>query len=170
MNTTQLECCIECDSVLKQYVIGVFPSDRLPEWALPKSYGIIVNTDPANQPGQHWCAIYCDAQGHLEFFDSYGRSPERNSMFITTWIHRRSNHVRFNQKQLQSDRSSVCGQYCLLFLHQRRQGITLRQFLDTFDSSNFDTNDAYVTSVVSTMYPDCVSNMCLFNQTCKPRL
>ncbi len=30
MNTSELECCIDCDMLLKQYVVGVFPIDRLP--------------------------------------------------------------------------------------------------------------------------------------------
>ena len=52
----------------------------LPKGTLNYSYGFIANTDIHSRVGQHWCAFYGDGDGHVEFFDSYGRSPNSNSV------------------------------------------------------------------------------------------
>jgi hypothetical protein len=152
--------------LLQQYVIGVFASDTLPRRQTNRVYGLIVNTDPHNKSGQHWCAIYSDASGNKEFFDSYGRPPEKNSIDIQTWISARADAIHYNKSQLQSENSSVCGLYCLLYLRQRLMGLTLQQFLEQFDRYHLEANDDFVTSIISQAYPDCVSNTCYFNQSC----
>ena len=84
MNTSHLECCIECDEILTARVIGVFASDRILN--VPIHHELIVNTDKSTSPGQHWCAIFNDGHGHVEFFDRYCRPPEENSVHILKWI------------------------------------------------------------------------------------
>lgn len=168
MNTSQLECYIKCDSVLNEDVLGVYASNRLPRQRINQASGLIVNTDVYSQPGQHWCAIYNDGKGRIEFFDSYGRPPERNSHHIKSWIHERANSCSFNRKQLQSNHSSVCGFYCILYLHQRLRGISLDDFVETFDSSNLEANDDYVMDVITSAFPECLSEEDLYNQFCVP--
>ena len=104
-----LECCIKCDPVLSEYVIGVFASDTLPRQPMNQQYGLIVYTDSSSSPGRHWCAIYNDEYGHMEFFDSYGRNPKENTVYISQWIHQRAVTLNMNKKQLQSNHSTVCG-------------------------------------------------------------
>ena len=53
MNTSQLECCVKCD-VLRDTVLGIFASDRLP---IHRPYGVIVNTDKHTQLGTNWCVL-----------------------------------------------------------------------------------------------------------------
>jgi len=71
MNTDQL------DRTIRLYVKrfdGVFSSDRLPT----KPRLIVCNTDPSDESGEHWIAIYVDDGGHCgEYFDSLGRAPTR---------------------------------------------------------------------------------------------
>ena len=38
MNTSQIECCIKCDPVMKDRVIGVFASDRIPTSVFPVKF------------------------------------------------------------------------------------------------------------------------------------
>ena len=167
MNTSQLECCIKCDEVLSAHVVGVYASDTLPIHGTNQSYGLIVNTDKSTSPGRHWCAIYNDGHGHIEFFDSYGRSPGYNSVYISRWINQRAKTLEFNRKKLQSDHSTVCGLYCILYLHQRLNGTLMNEFLASL-SATPDVNDEYVESIVTFAFPECVSNDFVFNQTCIP--
>lgn len=166
MNTSQLECCIRCDNVLQQHVIGVFASNTLPRRQINNVYGLIVNTDPYFKSGQHWCAIYSDASGQKEFFDSYGRPPEKNSIDIQKWISKRGDTVHYNKSQLQNANSSVCGLYCLLYLRQRLMGLTLQQFLEQFDLSHQKANDEFVMSIIASAYPDCISKTYRYDQSC----
>ena len=59
--------------------LGVFAFDLIPLASLMSSDSFprccIINTDPIGKPGQHWVAFYRENSG-LEFFDSYGNSPE----------------------------------------------------------------------------------------------
>ena len=121
MNTSQLECCIKCDDILSAYAIGVFASDTLPRHPINRPYGLIVNTDKSSDPGRHWCSIYNDGYGHVKFFDSYGRAPDKISVYISRWINQRAMTFNFCRRQLQSDYSTVCGHYCILYFHKKNE-------------------------------------------------
>ena len=93
--------------------VGVFPINRLPPYLLNKPSSIIVNLDEHYKPGSHWVAIKLEKFKPAYYFDSFGNYPpneiicfmERNAK---TWIH--------NDKKYQSETSSFCGYYCVLFL------------------------------------------------------
>src|SRR5271154_4556391 len=55
--------------------IGVFASNRLPSGVdRHATIKMIVNLDPASQPGSHWVAIY-RRHGRAYYFDSFGQHP-----------------------------------------------------------------------------------------------
>lgn len=166
MNTSQLKCIIQCDPVLERRVIGVFAADRLPS-ALPQTpFGFIVNTDIHSKPGVHWCAFFSDASGRFEFFDSYGRPPGINSHYFKRWIEIKAKTVHTNHIQIQSDNSTLCGLYSILFLRQRLAGYTFQQFLNRFDAVSLYSNDYYVADMMVKAYPQCIGDECDNNQTC----
>jgi len=94
--------------------VGTFSCDTLP----PPPSGdarqrlMIVNTDPPNEPGEHWVATYIDSTGRRkEYFDSFGRQPP--AIFETYMNYNCSDYCSYNKKQLQSIASRVCGYYCI---------------------------------------------------------
>lgn len=86
----------------------------------PNQYAIccIVNTDPSSKPGKHWVAFFRSSHGKLEFFDSYGRPPNHFGFPIGVNMLDAS-CCEYNSLTLQADNTSVCGQYCILFLFLR---------------------------------------------------
>lgn len=154
MNTSQLECMIDCDPMLRDNVIGVYGADQLPLRRFRKAYGFIANTRPYPLPG-HWCAFYDDGLGHVMFFDSYGRIPSQNSVYFERWIHRMATTVQMNRVQIQSDDSTVCGLYCIMFLRHLLNGDTLDDFIQSFDSNNTLANDSFIYRVVTHAYSCC---------------
>ena len=156
MDTSQLKCMIHCDPVLNGQVLGVFAADRLPKGTLSYPYGFIANTDIYSRVGQHWCAFYGDGDGHVEFFDSYGRSPNLNNIHFVRWLDTYAKTKEINDKQLQSDNSTLCGLYCILFLRQRFHGHTMQDIVSVFDSTNACANDEYVYDFISNAYSCCV--------------
>lgn len=93
----------------------------------------------------HWTATYVDKKSRGYYFDSYGMPP-----FIADHIDRLRENcktIKFNNKQLQSESSDVCGQYCIMFLHYAAYGIELRKFFDLFDS-DLEKNDSIVEEFV----------------------
>lgn len=159
---------IHCDPILEKDVIGVFAADQLPKTSLSKPYGLIVNTDIQSQPGRHWCAIYCDGNRRLDFFDSYGRHPRNNSFVIADWIEKRDKPYVYNRVQIQGNESSLCGLYSIFFLRQRISGFTLTDCVNMFSRDDLIANDQFVYNVTSYAYTHCINNENVPNQCCVP--
>ena len=168
MNTSQLQCMIACDPMLRDGVLGVFAADQLPRTVPFKPCGVIVNTDNSNQPGTHWLAFYIQPNS-VECFDSYGQSPGSYNPLLSQWLQRHARHVQVNWTHLQSDRSNVCGLYCVYFLHQRLIGRSMAQILSGF-SSDRKANDHFILDLFKNVYPDCIEQEGTYhNQGCQPR-
>ena len=146
LNTHQLECMLtslitNSGSVL---VLGVFPADRIP-LKLVDSFGnskgvlcscvddtrladnvhycFILNTDAHNKPGRHWLAFfYNHVTDKLEYFDSFGIAAP---MYVEVYASLKACGLADSIQDvnasvmLQSVLSSICGQYCVLFLYWR---------------------------------------------------
>ena len=153
MLTSEIECCINSDPLLREGVIGVFAADRIPSSF--KRGGIIVNTDTADKSGTHWCAMYLSSDdGKAEFFDSYGEPPTVYSDYFMRTIKRNSSTYTYNRKRLQNDTSNVCGQYCLFYLFHRLRGVPLKTIVQTFQY--YPNNDYYVYNFIKQMFSSCI--------------
>ena len=56
-------------------VLGVFPSDLMPDHMQQYPNCFIANTDPSSMLGQQWVAYNLDSEIEYEFFDSFGFTP-----------------------------------------------------------------------------------------------
>lgn len=119
---------------------GVYPADRIPR-VLAKPAVIIANEQDHTLPGSHWVAMYFSRNGRAVFFDSYGRPPQRK--LFTNRLKINSARFEWNKKKLQSDFSSVCGQWAFIFLTYMNRGFSLREFLKMF-SKNTNKNDKLI--------------------------
>jgi hypothetical protein len=86
-----------------------------------------VNTDDEHERGSHWVAFNF-VNGTYEFFDSYGQSPSEYGFQgeLLQW------DMKYSKKVLQGFNSSVCGQYCLLFLLLRSRNYSYHKILSWF--------------------------------------
>lgn len=62
---------------------------------------------------------------------------------IASVLRKNCKTLKFNNQQLQSDSSSVCGHFCLMFLYYMSFGIELQTFFGVF-SENLHSNDKIV--------------------------
>lgn len=189
--TEQVECLLDCLLPYSTHVLGVFPADCVPmrtvttrplvlqsniasnaerETQLPASndYCFILNTDPANAPGQHWLAFFYNSRTHkLEYFDSFGLPLSMYTHVNTSLSACRLIDilVRVNSSHmLQSLASTVCGHYAVAFIHWRAA-----HKLSSADSfvkllshshSNALTRDKYIVKHLHTLaskHPCCSS-------------
>ena len=169
MNTSQLQCIISCDPVLRESVLGVFSADQLPKVVPFSPCGFIANTDIKSQPGTHWLAFFI-VDKTVECFDSYGQHPGVYNALLSAWMQKQNRSVLINQTRLQSDTSNVCGLYCVYFLRQRLLGHSMKCIIERFSLTDFGANDSSIFDMFSTIYSHCVQNECVYNQTCKPLL
>lgn len=142
MNTNQIIHCLKNNIHFQ----GCYASDKLPKkiGTLPAFF--IFNTDPSNKPGSHWVSvvIFEDQTGY--FFDSYGRYPT-NKEFIN-FMNKHTIKWDYNNKQLQGYFSDVCGQYCLLFVHNlSKNRYSISRFLSQFKNA-YSKNDEKVCKMV----------------------
>lgn len=110
-----------------QDFIGVFASDQLPPVIRPNSR-LIVNYDPSEKPGSHWCSMYFPASAPAVWGDSYGYPPGadaiklhdyRTEVSFPEYMRKHSfvkNTFVYNRFDLQSHYTDVCGEYSCLFL------------------------------------------------------
>ena len=105
-------------------------------------------------------------QKKIAFFDSYGRLPEENSVHILKWIRETAKTLNFNQKQLQSSYSIVCGLYCLLYLRFKCLEARLKNSPVSLTTPDFFLNDSLVYDMSLAIFSDCVKTDCTRNQLC----
>ena len=118
MNTFQLTQVLTKDPFTKGSFAGVYAFDQLSSIEIskyPKSF--VVNTDPTEHSGTHWIAIYFNKQMKGEFFDSYRKHPIHYNKHFWNFMNRNNVEREHNKIQLQSNFSTVCGQYCVYFLY-----------------------------------------------------
>ena|SRR3989442_11171925 len=118
---------------------GVYACDELPVIAVRPSV-IVVNTDPARLPGQHWICIYFDGDGHGEFFDSFGQRPKR---VFEHYLNKYCIAWTFNSKQMQSLISRFCGHYCIWYCIMKFRKVALNLLVSSI-SNDTGLNDFLV--------------------------
>ncbi len=58
----------KCTTSYLDCFIGTYSRDRLPKIVESLPVGLVVNTDPSDQPGQHWVAIFINKRGRRRVF------------------------------------------------------------------------------------------------------
>ena len=98
--------------------VGAFPSNQNPI-PLIKSFpcSFIMNSNPLSNAG-HWLAFYLVSPTHLEFFDSLAL-PLSHYYNLSGYFTQFTTIISNTRLVLQSRESSLCGEYCLAFLHLR---------------------------------------------------
>mgnify|MGYP001792388432 CR=1 FL=1 len=141
----ELEALADQFPSLTPYFVGVFAADTLPSSPVrsrPQAY--IVNTDPKDQPGRHWIALWTEGDA-CEKMDSYGLPIQYyNSVPLERWLATHWHWMDTNRQSLQSLHSATCGHYALKYCVDKSQGKTLRDFLNQFTSYDYVTNDARI--------------------------
>ena len=144
MNNVQLMALASTKTALKKHFKGVYAIDTLPShqsFRRPASF--ICNLDRSQRAGTHWVAFYFPRTGDPEFFDSYGRVPNKECEHFI-----RSQTYVYNCKFLQSPLSAVCGQYCLYNIWQRSLDRSMDESLQIFHEHDQLYNDNLVNTLI----------------------
>lgn len=154
MFTSQISKALRTDAYARRYFDGVFPCDQLPGQLPLYPSAVVANTDPVGEPGKHWIAFYFNENKHLDYFDSYGSSPETYPK-LNEFANLNSSTIVFNDRQLQGNFSDVCGHYCIAFIVMRARGYSLEYIMDYYSSAGQarpGEYDAIVASEVNNAY------------------
>lgn len=134
----------------QEHFIGCFPADELPSNP-PKGSSLIVNYSPAGDGGTHWVAMRNLGTHNAQYFDSYGFEPDSEDMILKTKTefkkymkHHSIGKYKYNNVNIQSLYSDVCGEYASKFI---KDGLPIddgrinHKWLSYVRSSSADEND-----------------------------
>lgn len=144
LNNVQLDHLATADAILKPYFYGTVACDRLPHRPIRKEpRGYIVNTDPHDQPGRHWLALWTHSGNICEVMDSYALPLDSymTAKPLQDWLKRQWKYVIYNEQSLQSIYSKSCGDYALFYLKDRARGQSMNEFLNRFSKHDYVDND-----------------------------
>ena len=136
---------VQINSVLRHIsnYQGTFALDELQQVKLSEeSTFLIINLDKRSQTGSHWIALainltnifVCDSLGGLLPTKSF---PRALIAFLAPLLKSRN---LFMTKQLQPERSNLCGFYVILFVLEMARHHSFYDFVTVF-SSNLQSND-----------------------------
>lgn len=138
-NTIQLTNILANSPVTRSFTRGVHSADYCPEFtSFPCLF--IWNTAPKNSKGLHWVAVYVEQKNKCYYFDSAGAPIPLIFRYHLSQF--RIRHVL--SKAVQSPFSTVCGQYCIMFLHWVCSGKSPQSFCRTLFTENLNSNDEKV--------------------------
>lgn len=121
--------------------VGIFPIDKLPRKLPDDSCGGVINLDVSTGPGTHWVTFFKEKGRVAEFFDPLGdRPPHRIESFL---IRHSPLGVAYNRVPYQSERSILCGNFCIFYLERRLAGQSFCNITAVL-STNSPVNDIIV--------------------------
>ena len=143
MDTATIDKILSRNQETKKFYHGCFPANQLLNC---KSFPctMVVNTDPANEPGSHWCALFAPNKQVAYFFDSYGDKPNE---FVEKYLKANFDQVVRNRRPFQSIISNVCGHYTIFVIHLLSLGLSYEKILKLLAS--FTDPDSIVFNYVN---------------------
>jgi len=149
---------------------GIYPCDRLSEQTIQNvPCALVINFDPHDKPGSHWISLWFDKNKNVDYFDTYSR-PLSVNPDIFDFVHKNGKSVNYlSGDAIQSDDSSVCGHYCILFTICKSNKIRFSDFKNTFTDQMYSgLFDPFVKRIINKIIKKYSSSKCLkVNKKCK---
>jgi hypothetical protein len=108
----------------------------------------------------HWVCIFKNINNRVEIFNSFGgfiddtlkdiskdfkNETNQNYKHLTDLLYRGGREVEYNDKQLQNDKASTCGRWCVYRMF--RNDLTIEEFVNLF--KNIKNKDKKIISLTS---------------------
>src|ERR1700756_837069 len=97
---------------------GAFSSDNLPFVERNSLQTYIVNLQPSNEGGSHWCTIL-EYPKQIYYIDPFGEPPPKN---VLKWLKKKGKIFSYNTLDVQGLNSSACGKYCKYIISKASLG------------------------------------------------
>lgn len=129
---------------LKNNYDGVYSIDTIPK-TLRKGHFFICNTDFSWNEGTHWILFLRPLHNCIEIFDSLGFDKEKQNLLLKYWRFR-IKFLEFNETGFQSESSSLCGGFVLLYIYHRLHNLDLSMvdFLSELFNRSCNINEKFV--------------------------
>lgn len=149
MNSETIIKLLSTDPATKKIFSGFLsPDTKLNIETFPSL--VIINTDKAKGPGEHWCVAFHENKNTCEFFDPFGFSPNNplSGYNLTPTLFNNCKQIHYNKKQVQAFDAPTCGHHCVYFSLLRSNNISMNLILKSYYSNDTDKNDETVVKVI----------------------
>jgi hypothetical protein len=158
MNTLHLDDCLKRNNFTKKIFKGVFAADKIPHRKVIKPIAFVINTQNSFESGEHWLGVYITPK-ILELFDSGGRNFNQHYYLNQLRKYHSTKKFVYNNKQIQSLQSDLCGEFVCLFILAKSREISSKKFISYFNFKNLSDNNYLVLSEFK-KYFDCNKIVC----------
>ena len=129
--------------------VGALADDQLGYLCGYAAWGSVINYQSSGEGGTHWVGVCGRADKHsVLVFDSLGFPPDDR-------IEELDYQMTYNDHRVQSDHSSVCGLYALLFCRHIGMGGTWSKWMALWDTQHDevgrDRNDQKVVRMLNSL-------------------
>ena len=150
LNTLQIDTILYDNVYTKKYYYGTMPSCRAVHLPKRKRIAFITNVDDHSKGGSHWTAWF-SSNGHVYFFDSFGRSPMDPSFpHVYRDILLNFKSFSYCNQQVQSTSSYTCGYFCIHFILNFSLGLDMKGMMLEYTESTKE-NDVIVLNIVKSI-------------------
>lgn len=148
MNTSEIEKILTTDQITKNFFIGCFPSDRLPELTFyPHCFvaNVLASDEPSTRLG-HWICVYVKSANFACYYDSLNEPVHPNiALFL-----KKFSVLEQNKRSFQSGVSTICGFHVIYVLLNLCKGTSLPKIC--LELSKVKIPDLYVYYFVKKRY------------------
>ena len=149
MNSQQLRKILDSDEFTSLLNPTVKSLDEVLSTDLTFPSMSVVNFDTSNQPGSHWVAVNLTETGVAEYFDSYGDIVPNIQIESKLKI---TGSFKKNELVFQGF-STVCRQYCLVFLLLRARNYSYNDIMSKLLSvESSQERDTAINAVINVLY------------------
>lgn len=108
---------------------GVVPCCQIEQFKKYNEVSLIVNTDPHDQPGEHWVGIYKEGDT-MYFFDSFGREMQEFTEPFASIMKDFASGVQVvsNRMKYQNDLFDTCGHWTYYYILTKSCGVDFSNF------------------------------------------
>jgi hypothetical protein len=122
MNTLEIEDVLQNHPGTRFVFKGVYARNRLPR-QLNAPSALVRNTEPESLDGEHWIAMYIDANSKGEYYDPMGLPPYQAA--YVAFLNKHCTSWTYNAVRVQEEGSTVCRQHCIYYLIHRCRGYSM---------------------------------------------
>lgn len=158
LSTTEIEDCLKqyIDKDKNFYFYGAVPIDfkkcsvsELCSFNIKNhldkgetKIGIVFNTDPSTEDGEHWISLYIDLGKHnndfpgIYYFDSFGNKPPKEIKELIKKVQKQGKKYNYEPYYFYNDyayqkKNSQCGMYAIHFIKKMLGGLSFIEYLNT---------------------------------------
>jgi hypothetical protein len=122
MNTLEIEDVLKNHLGTRFVCKGVYARNRLHR-QLNVPSALAGNTEPDSLDGEHWIAMYIDANSRGEYYDPMGQPPYQAA--YVAFLNKQCTSWTYNAVRVQEEGSTVSGQHCIYYLIHRCRGYSM---------------------------------------------